>query len=424
MTYDAGDETRPSTTRLLARLMDRAKKRDPDQYLIALLERYRDLHSMANADLLRFLGVVAEPAWVRLGLCGLPRNEAVTFWQDARNIAAFTGADADRLVAVVRDVKTMEAMHDLSSIASGLGREALAAARDTESAGEISIISEAIGAYDALEQLDADREELPLWLDAGTQEAIAAFWRGAGVDEPEPEFLERDALRSLPCAVVCLDHLTLTAVESWLSTRDIPYSFPCASRQVHGCLLAYRGYGLIFVDSADTPEEQRYTVAHELVHFLLDYYEPRLEAVASLGPDILDVLDGRREPTAEEALHALLEGIGLQTYFHLMDRSGADTRGRADGPRRRGMSDVVYAAENLADRVALELLAPGSSVIDRMRELHPPQEREKPDQTVRLMFAILREDYCLPPKPASVYAHALLGALPDSPSHDDWLSDV
>lgn len=424
MTDDPGYESRSSSTRLLARLLDRAKKRDTNRYLITLLERYRELHALADADLRHFLGGVVEPMWVRLGLCGLPRNEAVTFWQDARSIAAFTGVDADRLVMVVREVKAMEAMYGLSSIAGGFGGDALAAARDAESAGQASIVSEAIGAYGGLEQLDADAGDLPVWLDAGTREAIAAFWKGAGVDIPEPKSLQRDALRSLPCAVVYLDHLTLRRIEDWLSTRGIPYTFPCASRQVHGCLLAYCGYGLIFVDSADTAEEQRYTVAHELVHFLLDYYEPRLEAVASLGPNILDVLDGRREPTVEEALHAVLEGIGLYSYFHLMDRSGADARGRADGPGRRGMSDVVYASENLADRVALELLAPGDSVIDRLYELHPPREREKPDQTMGLMFAILREEYHLPPKPASAYAHALVGALGDSPALDDWLADV
>jgi len=412
-----------SSTRLLGRLLRRAKERNPEQYFIALLERYGELHRLSNADVGRFLGVETESAWVRLALCGHPRNKPGTFWQDVCSVAAYSGTDPDHLVVVVRDVEALKAMEGLSSVADAEARDVLAAARDAEHE-ELSVLTETKRPSDPSARADYGSESLPLWLDARISQAVANFWKGAGAEEPEPQHFERDALRSLPCAVIQLDHLTLVAIENWLQKSGVVYHFPCGSRLVHGCLLAYRGHGLIFIDSADTPDEQRYTLAHEIVHFLLDYYEPRQETINALGAVIVDVLDGDREPTPREALHAVLEDVSLRTYFHLMDRNGRDVRGPADGSRRQSMSDMVYAAESLADRVALEILAPSDSVIDRLLDVHPGSDSRKPDQIIELAFTVLQRDFGIPTRSASVYARTLLQAFPDNSSNGDWLGNL
>src|SRR5207245_2962940 len=99
------------------------------------------------------------------------------------------------------------------------------------------------------------------------------------------------------------------------------------------------------------PEEQCFSLAHELAHFLRDYLQPRRRAAARLGPQVLEVFDGLRPPRPEERLHALLRAVPIGFHTHLMAR---DAGGVARG--------AEAAAERDADRLACELLAPAAAV--------------------------------------------------------------
>jgi Zn-dependent peptidase ImmA (M78 family) len=120
---------------------------------------------------------------------------------------------------------------------------------------------------------------------------------------------------------------------------------------LHGCLVAFKGKGAVIVDGSDSGPEIRFTIAHEISHFLLDYVAPRQRAIERLGPSLVDVVDALRQPTAEEHTHAILSGVSLAFYAHFMHRD-----------EFRGGSLITLESEDQADRLAFELLAPEEEV--------------------------------------------------------------
>src|SRR5258706_10669283 len=153
-----------------------------------------------------------------------------------------------------------------------------------------------------------------MWLTGEEQQLIDIFWDLAGEVEPFPRSLERTIAMVLPIAVIKMPRLALGSIETWLRSRQIPYAFNCKSRFVRGCLVSYGGKGFIFCDGTDPYDEIHFTLAHEVGHFLADYWYPRQKAVSKFGIGILDVFDGIREPTITERVHSIFEstriGIG------------------------------------------------------------------------------------------------------------------
>ncbi|MGQ0713726.1 MAG: ImmA/IrrE family metallo-endopeptidase [Gemmatimonadaceae bacterium] len=136
-----------------------------------------------------------------------------------------------------------------------------------------------------------------------------------------------------------------------------------------GCLVAHRGVGIIFVCGADPSDELRITIAHEVAHVLLHYLRPRFDAIRSVGPTAVEILDGTRSATMAEQTQAILSSIRLHPHIHLLER----------GPRGDRRTAGVGAVEREANELALELLAPREAVIDALRLLDgsakTPQER-------------------------------------------------
>ncbi len=219
------------------------------------------------------------------------------------------------------------------------------------------------------------------------------FWREAGGAPPEPRDLVRAVSLALPVAVVFMPALTLERVHIWLERRGAPYRVDCASRRLRGCLVAAGGRGIVFVEGADPADERRFTLAHEVAHFLLHYQYPRERAVRRLGPGILPVLDGLREPTPEERIGAVLAGCPLGVHTHLLERTG-DAGALAAG------------AENEADRLAWELLAPQAD----LRSV-PAGDRER----------VLQTRFGLPSPEAARYARWLRRRFDGPPTYLDWL---
>lgn len=186
------------------------------------------------------------------------------------------------------------------------------------------------------------------WLDTAAQRV----W-GAGNARLEfPRSPCAGVALTLPIASRALSGLTTESVEAWAASRGGAIRLRCARRGLHGAIVAQRGQGILFVSADDPPDEQRFTAAHEIAHFLLDYLLPREKALAALGEAIRPVLDGYQQPTPQQRISAVLADTPLGLYMDLMarDEAGQVAEGR------------IAFAESRADVLALHLLAPWNEV--------------------------------------------------------------
>lgn len=244
-----------------------------------------------------------------------------------------------------------------------------------------------------------------MWLDHGSRTAIDEFWKRAGRIEPFPRNLERAIAFALPLTIVKTPRLRLWSVESYLKERGIPFQFDTEPRGIRGCLLAYVGNGVIFLDGSDSADEQRITLAHELGHFISDYQIPRQTAVGKIGPSIIEALDGHRDLTLEERIYATLSGMSVGAHIKLIER---DTAGLP-------VDQMIWKIEERADKVALELLAPRDEVLNRVDLALPRFEMRRVE-----VMRVLRETFGLPRSFAHLYASNL---LEDAGKGRSWLEN-
>lgn len=232
-----------------------------------------------------------------------------------------------------------------------------------------------------------------MWLDNLSQGVVERFWQMCGEVEPFPRNLDRLVSLALPVKLTRLPHLKLEAVESWLGQRGAPFRFDCRSRSVRGCLVAYGGQGFIFIDEADPEDERRFTIAHEIGHFFVDYLLVREAAISKFGDGITQVFDGLRQPSVAERVHALLAGASLGVYTNLMERGGAS-------------GHDLWEIEDSADRIALALLAPPQDVLSQS-DTSPSRFQQR----LEGMAGVLKERFGLPASVARPYAWSLLESV-------------
>ncbi len=187
-------------------------------------------------------------------------------------------------------------------------------------------------------------------------EAVAA----CGLPSPAvfPRDLAAELEPALSVTLVPLPHLTSDGVREWLERRGRRNRVADRHRRLHGCLVAQGGKGALFYDSKDPEPEQRFTLAHEVAHFVLDHLLPRERALRIFGEAIRPVLDGSRGPRDEERLSAALHQVPLGVQIKLMER----------GPSGAICAGKVATAEQRADRLALELLAPRAEVLALLKQ--------------------------------------------------------
>jgi hypothetical protein len=149
-----------------------------------------------------------------------------------------------------------------------------------------------------------------------------------------------------------LPELTITVALNWLTRCGIVCELPGHDRLLRACLVARWGHGFAILDNDQSDDELRFSLAHELAHFLKDYWFLRMEVQRRLGAPALEVMDGLRPPTLDERLHALLRGVSLGFHVHLMERN-------KDG---KITSAITVESEKDANRLAYELLAPADHV--------------------------------------------------------------
>jgi len=245
---------------------------------------------------------------------------------------------------------------------------------------------------------DTAAEQLPRTAGSFRMRQLAdATWRAVPEQTRESRDIEAALAWSAPVAVVSLPQLVLVAVNRWLEIHQVPRLTTSGTERLQGLLLAWRGHGLVFIDGTlDTPE-RRFAVAHEHGHFLLDYAEPRRRILAE-APDLLDVVDGHRPPTAADRARAALARVPLGVHSHLLER---DTDG--------GAAHDVVAAEDDASLYAQELLAPWDATLRLLRTV--VSSGRPYSEMLRLAARAIADEFVIPPDPAVSRATAALEAL-------------
>ena len=244
----------------------------------------------------------------------------------------------------------------------------------------------------------------PFWL----REAADDFWQAAGEVEPFPRNLEAPVLWALPLFIIKVPRLSMSDLRDRLAGYGINFRVDGRNRHLYGCLVAFGGKGIVMLDGSEPPDELRFSLAHEVGHFVIDYMQPRARALRRLGPAIVDVLDGLRPPKPEERVDAVLSDVRIGVHTHLMDRtsSGAIGCGRIAGSEFR------------ADRLAFELLAPEEAVLAAIRSwVSHPSAGDTPTG----VQTVLVEAFGLPSAAARHYAHFLSTVGQHRPSIRAWL---
>jgi hypothetical protein len=226
------------------------------------------------------------------------------------------------------------------------------------------------------------------------RELAEGFWRAAGIDPGDHTSMRRAVALALPLTVVSLPRLRVAGIDEWLHRHAIPCSLHVPDRPLRACLVAQDSHGAIFLDGTDPEDEQRFSLAHEVAHFLHDYWEPRQQAAERYGDGVLEVFDGVRPARPDERIRALLALIPVGYTVHLMDRGGVDEH-------------AISAAERDADALGFEILAPADEVLASLGALGPADRREA-------ALRLLTQEYGLPIGPAERYARLLVPEAPAS----------
>lgn len=243
------------------------------------------------------------------------------------------------------------------------------------------------------------------------EEIAAQFWERARQVRQTRNIFEAAKL-VLPVEIVFISDLNLLKVKQWLTGKDLwdlIGNQEVNDRVMHGLILPLRGSALIFINADEPEREQRFTIAHEVAHFLLDHELPRQRAITQLGNGIREVLDGNLAPQLSEEVIAVIRGIELRQPVHPIEKDG-------DGSFR---SWATFNAEKDADRLARELLAPRREVIS-----YTLAGNQKPSYKafVEKCSEHLEQYYLLPTPAAYEYAAKLAYWITNGPSFMDKLN--
>jgi hypothetical protein len=234
----------------------------------------------------------------------------------------------------------------------------------------------------------------------------AWFWEAAGATPGFPRDIIPAASYALPLVFVPVSELSLRAALLWLRERGLAIELPPHDGLLHGLLVAQRDSGVVFLHGGDPPAEQRFTAAHELAHYLLDYHVPRERIRRRLGAAALEALESGGALPSEQHLDAILAHVPLRVRTHAISflTSG-------------GLLCDALQAEFSADRLALELLAPAEEVWRRCRAALSGTYAALVGQ----VQAVLSDEFALPPGVAQAYGRQLAWEWGGGRSVREWL---
>jgi len=186
----------------------------------------------------------------------------------------------------------------------------------------------------------------------------------------------------LPVHVEAIVNLTARKVDEWLHFHlHWTLSDAMDERRLRGCLVAHRGRGLIFIEASETNEERRFTLSHELAHFIGHYLATRELAIERLGSSVTAVLDGDRIPTPAERLSGVLTRCPLGVFRDVLSRDGSEP-----------LTAVAERMETEADAAAFLALAPPGDVAMRCETTGRRLDRDGVLKTLQVDFGLAYTD--------------------------------
>lgn len=305
------------------------------------------------------------------------------FIADVVAVARHLRVDPDELAVGLREAVALTALAAAAAPVAGLERPAA---------------EERAGLLAAAHDMAADQVSGSPSIAARARERADAFWADVPGAVRQHHDLEVAIAWAAPLAIVALPALDQHRARGWLASRGVELSDDSSARPLRGLLLASRGAGIVFLDGTLTRADRRFTVAHELGHFLLDYVEPR-ERVLREAPELLDVIDGWRPASRAERAQAVLARVPLGLHAHLLDRD-------ADG----GAAHDVEEVEDAASQFALELLAPWPTVLE-LASSTAHEHRLPYAELIEEVTGVLADRFTLPRDRATVRATSALHAL-------------
>jgi hypothetical protein len=196
------------------------------------------------------------------------------------------------------------------------------------------------------------------------------------------------AALSHPVHVELIAELTPDKIDEWLY-RQLHWSRAAVAdhRRLRGCLVAHRGRALIFLEATETEAERRFTLSHELAHFIGHYLAARNKAIARLGPSVAAILDGDRAPTAAERLSGVFAGCPMGVFRDVLDRNGGEP-----------LTAVAERMEKEANAAAFQALAPPVDVVAQCKIVGRAPDRAGILETLKAYFGLACADatYHLP----------------------------
>lgn len=195
-----------------------------------------------------------------------------------------------------------------------------------------------------------------------------------------------------------------------MSKYNVYNSTNVQDRLLHGFLLTQHGDGIIFINGTDSEPERRFTLAHEVAHFLIEYYLPRQKAIREFGEGIIEVLNGLRKPTVDERVHGLVKSISVKTSTHLVEKFG-----KGDFLKHK-----IWQAENDADELAIELLAPFHKVCLIVKSM--PDTTDTSHNLLGEVYELLTNRFLLPESISDNYSHRIVHAIRGGESVREKLS--
>lgn len=216
--------------------------------------------------------------------------------------------------------------------------------------------------------------------------------------------LAKDLVDSLGIWVENLEHLSFPIVQEWHRKKDFCFDGDYHDREIHGFLKVAGGAAVIFINASDSYAQRRFTLAHELAHFLIEQKWVSEWIRGSLGGAIEDKWSRGSDLDTEDRLLGVLKGIPLKSQEHLLDSTGESVLKR----------ERISLAEWHADLLAFELLAPMDRLLEEARSAGH-------EATTAKSHDLLVSKYLFPQQEAKVYARLIADKIYPNGAIRDWL---